>query len=441
MELLYLVQFNITSLQLDILSVLVCCPQGRRAQPKEEKTFSQPAGSEYFPGQIAKSGGDFNASEVSLEAVVILMAIMAFSLFVVGSLGRFVPRRDIHRPSVCARSAPPSSMSMSVAPERSELPTRISRIVCIGDVHGQWDENDEKALRKLRPDLALFVGDYGNEDVRVTKRISELAAASDFGVATVFGNHDAFYTANPIGRRRAPYDKSKFCRVTEQMQMLAPYDVSYKSFGFDDIRLSVCGGRAFSHGGPNWKHKDFYRRFVGIQGMKHSAKKMKEAVESSQYRTVVFLSHSGPIGLGDKPSDPCGKDWGDFPGGDYGDTDLRDAIEKAREDGLRVPLTVFGHMHKQLMGNIGQRTMVKTEPDGSSGGETVMLNAAVVPRHKVGPTSNESLHHFQVVQVGDSGSVDSVSETWVTSSGEIAQNEVLYEAATLPLVMADSSGL
>lgn len=367
------------------------------------------------------------------------MRIMAFSLFIIGSLGRFVPRKDMQPSVVCAR--PNALITMSMAPKRTELPAKISRIVCIGDIHGQWDERDEKALLKLDPDLALFVGDYGDEDVRVTKRISDFAATSNFGVATVFGNHDAFFTANPTGRRRAPYDKGRFCRVTEQMEMLAPYDVSYKSFGFDGMRLSVCGGRAFSHGGPNWKHKDFFRRFVGIRGIKHSASKMKEAVESSRYGTVVFLSHSGPIGLGEKPNDPCGKDWGEFPGGDYGDPDLRDAIEKAREDGLRVPLTVFGHMHKQLMGNKGHRLMVKTEPDGRSGGETVMLNAAVVPRHKVGPKSNESLHHFQVVQIGESGCVDSVSETWVTPSGEIAQNEVIYEATALPLTLTDANGL
>lgn len=43
---------------------------------------------------------------------------------------------------------------------------RAIRLICVGDIHGQWDEEDEMALRSLNPDMALFVGDYGDEDVR-----------------------------------------------------------------------------------------------------------------------------------------------------------------------------------------------------------------------------------------------------------------------------------
>lgn len=328
---------------------------------------------------------------------------------------------------------------MSFSHERAQLPATIARIVCVGDIHGQWNENDESALRALNPDLVLFVGDYGDEDVRVTRRISDFAASTNFGVATVFGNHDAFFTASYGGRKRAPYNQSEECRVTEQMKMLRPFDVSYRSVDFDEVRISICGGRAFSVGGPNWKYSEFYRKFVGIEGMKHSARKMREAVQSCQYPTVIFLSHSGPIGLGSKPSDPCGKDWGDYPGGDYGDEDLRAAIEQAREEGFRVPLTVFGHMHKRLLGNRGERTMVTTEPDGDSGGDTIMVNAAVVPRHRIGPHSNGSLHHFQIVQVGDGGSVESVTETWVRPSGEIAESNTIFKAHTLAISVPDST--
>lgn len=310
---------------------------------------------------------------------------------------------------------------------RSELPARSSKIVCIGDVHGMWDETDENALRALRPDLALFVGDYGDEDVRVTKRLSQFADEVDFGVATVFGNHDAFFTASKRGRRNAPYDKGKGCRVKQQIEMLAQYDVSYRSVPFDDIRVSVCGGRSFSWGGPNWKYGQFYREYLGIQNITHSANKIRESVHSSKYRNVIFLSHSGPFGLGDKPSDPCGKDWGEHPGGDYGDTDLRLGIDQARAEGLQVPLTVFGHMHKQLKGTQGLRTMLKTEPDGDSGAVTIMLNAAVVPRRRIDPQSNSNLHHFQIVQLGDNGYVDTVEEAWVNTSGQISTSTTLFD--------------
>lgn len=363
------------------------------------------------------------------------MRAVAFSLCLIGGISRIVTASTAA--PRCSTTTP--LFPMSSPHERSHLPATFATIVCVGDIHGQWNEDDERALRALSPDLVLFVGDYGDEDVRVTRRISNFAASTKFGVATVFGNHDAFFTASHGGRKRAPYDQHKECRVTEQMELLRPFDVSYRCVDFDDVRISICGGRAFSVGGPNWKHSEFYRKYVGIEGMKHSARKMREAVQSCQYPTVIFLSHSGPLGLGSKPSDPCGKDWGDYPGGDYGDEDLREAIEEAREEGFRVPLTVFGHMHKQLIGNRGERTMVTTEPDGRSGGHTVMVNAAVVPRHKVGPLSNSSLHHFQIVHVDDGGSVESVTETWVMPHGEIVESNTIFEANAVGTSVRDSS--
>eukprot|EP00177_Eucheuma_denticulatum_P002942 GFKZ01005288.1.p1 GENE.GFKZ01005288.1~~GFKZ01005288.1.p1 ORF type:complete len:366 (+),score=36.65 GFKZ01005288.1:107-1099(+) len=322
---------------------------------------------------------------------------------------------------------------MCLSPSSTPPTSRPAKIVCIGDIHGEWTEADESALLSLNPDLALFVGDYGDEDVEVTRRISNFAAAAHFGVATVFGNHDAFFTASENARRRAPYDKRHECRVTEQMRLLKPHDVSYRSVAFESVGLSVCGGRAFSVGGPNWKHKEFYRHFVGIQDELDSTRKMEHAVQASLFPTVVFLSHNGPTGLGSDPSAPCGKDWGDFPGGDYGDADLRAAIEKARLEGMRVPLTVFGHMHKQLMKNRGERTMVMTEPDGESGGVTVMVNAAVVPRHKVGHSSMQTLHHFQVVSLGEAGAVENVTETWVTARGQVAESYTVFDARPLSM--------
>lgn len=319
----------------------------------------------------------------------------------------------------------------TVVRERSGPPPGPARIVCVGDVHSEWDEGDERALCALKPDLALFVGDYGNEDVDVTRRIAAFAADCDFGVATVFGNHDAFYTASFAGQKNCPYDKRVSCRVTEQMEVLAPYDVSYRSAEFEDLRLSVCGGRSFSWGGPNWKHAKFYRKFIGVNGMPHSTQRIEAAVAETMYSSLIFLSHSGPTGLGGDPSDPCGKDWGSDPGGDYGDSDLRAGIERARREGIRVPLTVFGHMHKRLQNRLGSRTMLKTEPDGDTGRETVMVNAAVVPRHRLDPHSTGLLHHFQIVQIADGGEVDSVEEAWVSVDGVIAQSTRLYDAEKL----------
>ena len=42
------------------------------------------------------------------------------------------------------------------------------RLVLIGDVHHQWDEQDVTALKHLQPDIALFVGDFGEEVVELS---------------------------------------------------------------------------------------------------------------------------------------------------------------------------------------------------------------------------------------------------------------------------------
>ncbi|KAI0562471.1 Calcineurin-like phosphoesterase [Gracilaria domingensis] len=308
---------------------------------------------------------------------------------------------------------------------------RSLHLVCIGDIHSQWSEEDEMALRNLKPDIALFVGDYGDEDTRVTRRIADFATAASFPVATVFGNHDAFFTASHSGRQRAPYDRKTTCRVTEQIEMLKDIDVSYRSVRFDNMPFSVCGGRAFSAGGPYWKYKDFFREFVGVHSLSHSTNKMIQAVANSESEAVTFLSHNGPIGLGSNPEDPCGKDWGDPTGGDFGDADLRFAIDEARNVGKRVPLVVFGHMHKALSRGRGYRTMVKAEADGTSGFETVMLNTAVFPRHKYDPHWQTSLHNFHIVQMGKTGQVDFVDEAWVTPGGEIHESTRIFSSRAL----------
>lgn len=327
----------------------------------------------------------------------------------------------------CMMSLPPSSSVSRV----KTVSARASKIVCIGDIHGQWDENDEMALRALKPDLALFVGDYGDEDVAIAKRVADFAATSEFNVATVFGNHDAFFTASAKRRLVSPHRYDSSCRVLTQMQLLVQHDVSYKSVNYGSLGISVCGGRPFSSGGPNWKHDQFYRQFLKTNDMAHSSEKISSAALKADFDALIFLSHCGPTGLGDHPNDPCGKDWGSNPGGDFGDSDLRIAIENARRAGKRVPLTVFGHMHK-LLHNNDNRIMVKTEPDGESGRITVMLNTAVVPRHRKGRTSEPDLHHFQVVHTQQGGDVHTVEECWVSRNGEVMESQVIFNASLDP---------
>nr|GMC61349.1 Calcineurin-like phosphoesterase domain, apaH type [Ipomoea batatas] len=71
------------------------------------------------------------------------------------------------------------------------------RIAVVGDVHDDWDlEEDRKALQYLKPDLVLFTGDFGNENVDLVKSIADLEIAK----AVILGNHDAWNTSQFSGK-------------------------------------------------------------------------------------------------------------------------------------------------------------------------------------------------------------------------------------------------
>lgn len=296
---------------------------------------------------------------------------------------------------------------------------RIIRILSVGDVHGQWDMNDHLAVLALNPDLTLFVGDYGNENVRLVKEIAKLTR--EVPSAAVLGNHDGWDTFKKQ-KNRLPGDV-----ILKQMDVLGPAHVSYKSRSFPHLDISVIGGRPFSWGGPHWKHPKFYKQYFNIRNVKDSITAISDSATQARDHTVVFLAHNGPHGLGGQPWDPCGKDWGESPGGDYGDLDLRKGIEAARSVGKRVPLVVFGHMHRELSHSFGSRKMVAIEKDGSSNSDTVMVNTAIVPRKKSLSGTDLLLSHFVMIELrGSNHRVESVEEIWCNINGEVKLRQNLY---------------
>lgn len=62
------------------------------------------------------------------------------------------------------------------------------------------DQGDAAALYHLGVDLALFVGDFGNEAVALVQQIADL----DLPKAVILGNHDAWYSATAWGAKNAP---------------------------------------------------------------------------------------------------------------------------------------------------------------------------------------------------------------------------------------------
>uniref|UniRef100_B8HS04 Metallophosphoesterase n=1 Tax=Cyanothece sp. (strain PCC 7425 / ATCC 29141) TaxID=395961 RepID=B8HS04_CYAP4 len=286
-------------------------------------------------------------------------------------------------------------------------------LAVIGDVHDQWQPIDRLALHHLGVDLALFVGDFGNEAVELVGTI----AALDIPIAVALGNHDAWYTATPWGQQKCPYDRQKEDRVQQQLDLLSAVHTGYENVDFPDLGLAVVGGRPFSWGGPEWKYEPFYQERFGVANFKESIERIVQAGQRATAETLIMLSHNGPAGLGDGPEAPCGRDWQPL-GGDYGDPDLQTAIAQLKAVGKTIPLVAFGHMHHHLRHTRRiQRTAVVYQD------QTVYLNAACVPR--IIPTPDGSHHNFSLVTL-QNGRVEEVALVWLDQDCELVSRQVLY---------------
>lgn len=289
-------------------------------------------------------------------------------------------------------------------------------IAVIGDIHDLWELEDNAALEHLQVDLALFVGDYGNESVEVVRRI----AAVSIPKAAIFGNHDAYYSASTQGSKNCPYDRSKEDWVQLQMDLLGKAHVGFSKREFPQFDLTVVGSRPFSWGGSKWRNRNFYRDRFGIKHFDDSLERIVSAAKSAEHDTLIFLGHAGPYGLGAQPHDPCGKDWGKA-GGDYGDPDFAQAIAMTQQAGKQVPLVAFGHMHHQLKHDpTRQRRRIAIDETG-----TLYFNAANVPRIQKSP--HGPCRSFSLVTLTE-GKVSSIRLLWLNSDFIPTAEETLYSA-------------
>lgn len=294
-------------------------------------------------------------------------------------------------------------------------PETAVKIAVIGDVHDQWEPEDGVALKRLGVDLALFVGDFGNEAVEVVRAIADL----DIPKAAVFGNHDAWYTMTDWGRKRCPYDRVAEDWVQDQIDFLGEAHVGYGKRDFPELGLTVVGTRPFSWGGPEWRYKTFYRERFGVNDLAESRDRIVEAAKTAAYNQIIFLGHNGPTGLGDAPESACGRDWKPL-GGDFGDPDFAEAIAQTRDLGKTIPLVTFGHMHHTLR-HTKTRLRSSLEVDEYN---TVYLNAASVPR--IQGSGSEKRRHFAIA-VLRGGKIAAASHVWVSSEGEIIAEKPLIE--------------
>ncbi|GAB4148971.1 MAG: TIGR04168 family protein [Planctomycetota bacterium] len=299
-------------------------------------------------------------------------------------------------------------------------PPPMATLTIVGDVHRSWRASDAEFLCASRPDLAMFVGDLGDEDVEMVREIARIEVPK----VVLLGNHDAWQSCS----NNAPTNNLLDC-----IEDLGDDHLAFAVRELPEAGISIVGARPFSWGDPNLRGAGVFRRLYGFHTMKQSAVRIVEAARRAQHRDLVILAHNGPMGLGRDSGDIWGKDFG-RPGGDWGDRDLATALERIGDLGLRVRAVVAGHMHDRLLHPKGQRRKRFVRRFG-----TLFLNTAVVPRIRADGNGGQ-LSHFARMQVSR-GEIRRVEEILVDENGRIRERSVpefLDVAESIPLEGGDA---
>lgn len=287
-------------------------------------------------------------------------------------------------------------------PTNSAETPRSARILVVGDLHGQWREADARFLVESDPDVVLFVGDLGDEDVRIARRIADLPVRK----AVILGNHDAWESFR--------HDRVSSA-LGKSLDVLGEEHIGYDVLDLPEARVSVIGCRPFSWGGPSLRSEAVYEDLYGVTDMRSSADRILEAVERARFRDLILLAHNGPKGLGKEPFDIYGKDFGS-PGGDWGDRDLQIALREIPSLQRRVQCVLAGHMHHMAMRPKKRERIRFVTKYG-----TKFCNPAVVPR-LVPDGEGGRLGYFLALRITD-GKVDGMRELWVDGEGEVQRKE------------------
>jgi uncharacterized protein (TIGR04168 family) len=163
---------------------------------------------------------------------------------------------------------------------------------------------------------------------------------------------------------------------------------SRHEFSFGGLDFAILAARPHSMGGPALGCAPYLRRAFGVASMEESAERLKQLVDECPTERILFLAHNGPTGLGEARSDIWGCDFRPAEG-DFGDPDLRIAIDHARARSKQILAVVAGHMHHALVGGGERRCLVEQEG-------LLHVNAARTPRIFV--LGEQRLHHHVVLE-------------------------------------------
>lgn len=288
---------------------------------------------------------------------------------------------------------------------------QAQKLALLGDLHGRWNAHDNAFFDRAGFDLLLFVGDLGSgtrkDGLAVIRQISRLQSRG----LVLPGNNDAEHLPHLSAELAHQAGRAQLLRAMRRNAAagIEPCGYSCHQLITDAGTVSMIAARPCPTGGSVLSFAPMLERTYGIHSMEESAARLCQLVDQAPDPSVLFFAHNGPKGVGGRLEDPWSRDFSaaaelEGPSSlddDWGDDDLREAIDYARLRGKKVLGVIAGHMHRTPQGS---KRPLLTERDGIR-----YVNPACVPRIVMGADGER--HHY--VRMHLSPDALELSEHWV----------------------------
>lgn len=286
-----------------------------------------------------------------------------------------------------------------------------ARIAVVGDVHLRWSERDVRYFDTSDYDLVLFVGDLAGYRQKGGEEVARSLATMQTPAIVIPGNHDGVHLGQLISEvfprlraLRSPLGIGQSARCRKLDEALAGVTMggySLHPVELAGVRLNVIAGRPHSMGGEGLGFASYLAKAFDVDTVDESARRLSALVDRCDDAPILFLAHNGPSGLGARRDDIWGCDFRKAEG-DWGDVDLRAALDHAIASERRVLGVLAGHMHHHLRG--GGRRPWQLERDGM-----LYVNAARVPRIFSDRAAGcELRHHVRIETDGERISAEEI---------------------------------
>ncbi len=297
------------------------------------------------------------------------------------------------------------------SPSSSKPATDSGTIALVGDVHSAWAPDDVAFFDASGYALILIAGDLGGSEARDGLSVARSIANLTRRTLVMPGNNDVREYARIAAE--LTYRKGRSALLGGQGSNGGVRTCGYSTHGVraGGVQLTIITGRPFSMGGSEVSFPEDLERSFGVSTLEQSADKLCALVDAVDTDHVVFFAHNGPSGLGGEPDAPWGRDF--HPdAGDWGDPDLREAIDYARVKKRRVLAVVAGHMHWSLRS--GGKRRWQLQRDGIT-----YVNTARVPRIVYDAAFRGTVrHHLELRVSADAASVREIAVRGAHSPAE-----------------------